>query len=350
MKRIIVLVLLTMGVGVASQAQQQAMFTNYIFNPLPFNPAVTGSSEALDMVLLHRHQWFGLVNGAPLTQNFSIHSPIKIGKENQNAALGGYITHDQIGATRTFSGNFTFSYRLRLNNPRKEKRIIYLNIGLSGGIANWSADFSQLNLDDANDPSFQNFTPTVWMPNFGAGLYLHSKMWYVGLSAPKLWTNNMRERRPGESPQLPLSQEYRHYYLMAGGAIEVNDNLTIRPSFILRNVGLFVERNVQNIVGAPNTFSADLGFIFAKRFWLGASFRSSVEAIIGEGSSYDSVDFWMGFRLKNGLRFGLAYDLPLNDMLGPGIGSYEVMLGYDLYKTKYLRDGGDVINPRYLTF
>ena len=60
-----------------------------------------------------------------------------------------------------------------------------------------------------------------------------------------------------------------------------------------------------------------------KRFWIGASFRSSVEAVIGQGSSFDSVDFWMGMRLKNGLRFGLAYDYPLNSMLGPGIGSYE---------------------------
>ncbi len=350
MKRIIVLALLAMGMSVASHAQQQGLFTNYMFNPLPFNPAITGSSEVLDMVLLHRHQWFGLIDGAPLTQNFSIHSPIKIGKQNQNAAVGGYITHDQIGATRTFSGNLTFSYSLRLNNPKNKNRILRLNIGLSGGVANWSADFSQLNLDDANDPSFQNLTPTVWMPNFGGGLYLHTKMWYVGLSAPKLWTNNMRERQPGESDQGPLSQEYRHYYLMMGGAIEISNNLTIRPSFMLRNVGLFVEENVQNQVGAPNSFNIDLGFIFAKRFWIGASFRSSVEAIIGTGSSYDSVDFWMGFRLKNGLRFGLGYDLPLNDMLGTGIGSYEVMLGYDLYKTKYLEDGGRVINPRYLTF
>jgi hypothetical protein len=37
-------------------------------------------------------------------------------------------------------------------------------------------------------------------------------------------------------------------------------------------------------------------------------------------------------------------------MLGPGIGSYEVMLGYDLFKTKEVGDGGRIVDPRYLNF
>lgn len=350
MKRITLLLLVAMSMSAPVWAQQQALFTNYMFNPLPINPAITGSTEALDMVLIHRHQWFGLIDGAPLTQNFSIHSPLKIGKQNQNASIGGYLTHDQIGATRTISGSFTFSYRLRLNNAKKRNRILYLNIGLSGGVGNWSADFSQLNLDDASDPAFQDATPNIWMPNFGAGLYLYTKMWYVGLSAPKLWANSMRERRPGEPVELPISQEYRHYYFNAGGAIKINDNFVIRPSFLLRNVGLFVANNGQNDVGAPTLFNVDLGFVLMKRFWIGATFRSSVERVLGLGSSYDSVDFWMGMRLKNGFKFGLGYDYPLTNMVGPGIGSYEVMLGYDLFKTKYTEDGGRIIDPRYLNF
>lgn len=349
MKRFILLTLILWSMGTVVQAQQEAMFTKYMFNPLPFNPAVTGTTGALDMVLLHRHQWFGL-EGAPVTQHFSIHSPLKIGKENENASVGGFIGHDQIGATRTFMGYATFSYRLRLNNPKKKNRIIYLNIGLSGGVGNWSANFTDLRLDDSNDPSFQNLTPNVWLPNFGAGLYLYTKMWYVGVSAPKLWTNTMRNRLQNENPNLPISQEYRHYYLTFGGAIKINDNFVIRPSFLLKNVGLFVAKNSQNVVGAPTEFNIDLGFLIMKRLWIGTSFRAAMEKIVGQGSSYDSIDFWLGMRLKNGVRFGVAYDYPLNDMRGAGIGSYEVMLGYDLFKTKEIEDGGKIVDPRYLNF
>ena len=343
------LLLFFVCLGSLSFAQQDAMYTKYMFNPLPFNPATTGSTHALDMILVHRHQWFG-IKGAPMTQNFSIHSPIKIGKYNENASVGGFLEHDQIGVTRTFKGYATFSYRLQLNNHKRSKRIVYLNIGLSGGVANWSANYADLDLDDSNDPSFQNLTPNLFLPNFGAGLYLYTKMWYVGISVPRLWTNNMRTRLASENTALPIAQEYRHYYLTAGGAIEVNENFVIRPSFLLKNVGLFVEKNVQNNVSAPNEFNIDLSFIFLRRFWVGVSFRSSIEYITNNGSSYDSIDFWMGMRLRNGLRFGLAYDFTLTSLQGPGLGSYEVIFGYDLYKTQEGIDGGRIIDPRYLSF
>ncbi|MDC0230844.1 type IX secretion system membrane protein PorP/SprF [Aureispira] len=349
MKKYIFFAFVILGLGSSANAQQDAMFTKYMFNPLPFNPAVTGTTGALDMILMHRHQWFG-IQGAPLTQSFSIHSPIKIGKVNDNASVGGFLAHDQVGVTRTFTGYATFSYRLRLNNPKNSNKIIYLNIGLSAGLANWSANYTTLDLDDSNDPSFQNLTPNLLLPNFGAGFYLYSKMWYVGLSAPKLWTNNMRTRLQSENSSLPIAQEYRHYYLTFGGAIKITDDFVIRPSFLLKNVGLFVSKNNQNTVAAPTQFNVDLGFMLMRRFWVGVSFRSSIEAISGLGSSYDSIDFWLGMRLKNGIRFGLSYDYTLTKIQGPGLGSYEVILGYDLFKTKEDIDGGRVIDPRYLSF
>ena len=59
MKKIILLILVALGTSVPTWGQQDALFTNYIFNPLPINPAYTGSTEALDMVLINRHQWVG---------------------------------------------------------------------------------------------------------------------------------------------------------------------------------------------------------------------------------------------------------------------------------------------------
>ncbi len=350
MKRYIILSFLLFGLGTTSVAQQDPMFTQYMFNPLPYNPAFAGTTEALDIVLLHRHQWFG-VKGAPLSQHLAVHSPIKIGKENQNASIGAVLGHDQIGLSRTFTANFVFSYKLQLNNPKKKDKRIFLNIGLSGGLSHWSADYSKLELDNIHDPSFQEIQPNLLLPNFGGGLYLYSKMWYVGLSAPKLWTNSMRKRAAGESNTGPLAQEYRHYYLTAGGAIKINENLAIRPSFLIKNVGLFMAKNsIDKAVSAPTEFNIDLGFLIMQRFWIGTSFRSSVEVFSTGKSSFDSVDFWLGMRLKNGVRFGLAYDYHLTSMQSLGRGSYEVMLGYDLNKTLVPKDGGNIVDPRYLSF
>lgn len=350
MKKYILLSLLLFCFGVKGIAQQDAMFTQYMFNPLPYNPAFAGSTEALDIVAIHRHQWFG-IKGAPMSQHFSIHSPIKIGKENQNASVGGVLGHDQIGLSRSFTANFVFSYKLQLNNPRKKDKRIFLNIGLSGGASYWYANYSELELDNYNDPAFQNSQPSFLLPNFGAGLYLHSKMWYVGISAPKLWTNNMRERVLGESATRPIAQEYRHYYFTVGGAIKLTEDLAIKPSLLIKNVGLFVaENSVGGAVSAPTEFNIDLGFLIMRRFWIGASFRSAVEAFVGNTSSYDSIDLWLGMRLKNGLRFGLAYDYHLTSLQQAGIGSYEIMVGYDLNKSIDDEDGGSIIDPRYLSF
>lgn len=348
MKKLILLTLFLCSLNTVSQAQQDPMFTQYMFNPLPYNPAYAGATEALDILLLHRQQWVG-INGAPMSQHLSIHSPMKIGKENQNAAIGAVIGHDQIGLSRTFSANGVFSYKLQLSNPKKVNRRVYLNIGLSGGVSFFSADYDELELDNINDPSFQNLQPSMWLPNFGAGLYLHSKMWYVGLSAPKLWTNNMRNRSAGESNNGPIAQEYRHYYFTVGGAIKLGENFAIRPSLLIKNVGLFMASNAKRDVAAPTEFNVDLGFLIMKRFWIGASFRSAVEAFVGQTSSYDSVDFWLGMRLKSGLRFGLAYDYHLTSLQGPSVGSYEVMLGYDLNRAMP-GEGENVVDPRYLNF
>lgn len=310
--------LLLIAVG-STQAQQDPMFTKYMFNPMNYNPAYAGSAGALDMVLLHRQQWWG-IKGAPMTQNLSMHSPIK----DKNIGLGMNLSLDQIATSRQLNAFASFAYRIALNS----KGTTNLAIGMQGGVSNWSADWTDLDIENPNDPAFQNLQPNLWLPNFGAGLYLHSEKWYVGLSAPMLLTNDLRQ---SNDPNVPVAQQYRHYYLSGGAAIPLNGSIVLRPSILIKNVGLFMDRNQLNGIGAPTEFDVDLALLFNKTFWVGASFRSAFE-VIGNSSSYDSVDFWASLRLQNGLRIGVAYDYTLTDLQGPAQGSYEVLLGYDLIR------------------
>ena len=94
-------------------------------------------------------------------------------------------------------------------------------------------------------------------------------------------------------------------------------------------------------VGAPTAFNIDLSLFFQETLWVGASFRSSIEAFNNK-SSYDSADFWVAYYLSNGLRIGAAYDYTLTKLQRQAGGSFEVMLGYEFdYKTKR------VVTPRY---
>ena len=57
-------------------SQQDSQYTQYMYNTTLVNPAYAGSRETITAFLLHRNQWVGL-DGAPVTNNFSINSPFK---------------------------------------------------------------------------------------------------------------------------------------------------------------------------------------------------------------------------------------------------------------------------------
>ena len=90
-------------------AQQDPIFSQYMFNPFVVNPAYAGSRDAVSTVLLYRTQWVGM-NGAPTTGSLSMHAPVKATK----MAWGVNVMSDQIGPTTTTFVQGTYAYRLRL--------------------------------------------------------------------------------------------------------------------------------------------------------------------------------------------------------------------------------------------
>ncbi|HCQ76363.1 MAG TPA: hypothetical protein DIV44_06090, partial [Leeuwenhoekiella sp.] len=81
--------LLSYSLGIA---QQDPQYTQYMYNPLVINPAYAGNRGVTSILLLHRSQWVGL-DGAPSTQNLSVHSPIGLGK----VGLGFSLVNDVLG-------------------------------------------------------------------------------------------------------------------------------------------------------------------------------------------------------------------------------------------------------------
>lgn len=330
MKKIALSLTAIICIGLSASAQQSPMFTKYIFNGLAYNPGYAGSADVLSITAIHRHQWF-LMDGGPMTQTLSVHSPLR----NDKIGLGLNLTFDQIGVSKTFGVFGSYAYRIPLNGGNS-----HLALGVQGGFQNFRADFSKLNIRDYGDNAFYIDTsfqkPSYFLPNFGAGIYFQSKRFFVGFSAPQLLNNDLRKEGIVGNVS---AQQYRHYFLSAGCVIPLSRNIDFRPIVLWKNVGMFFEKNTADQkVGAPNELDIDISFLFSKTLWLGAAFRTALES----ASSYDSVDFWAQYALRNGLRIGVAYDFPLTSLRGPGGGSYELMLGYDFnYNTNR------IVTPRY---
>ena len=97
-----------MFTGVTSFAQQDAQFTQYMYNTINVNPAYAGSRGALSMFALHRTQWVGL-DGAPVTNTVSINTPINL----SNLGLGVSLINDKIGPTTENAISADLSYTIQ---------------------------------------------------------------------------------------------------------------------------------------------------------------------------------------------------------------------------------------------
>ena len=334
MKRILTILALTIFVGGHAFGQQDPMFTKYMFNSLVFNPAYAGSWDHMTVGLIHRSQWVE-IDGAPTTQSLTLHTPLK----NERIGVGLSLVNDKIGPTNTTGLNLAYAYKIPIGKMK-------LSIGLQAGIENYNADWTELETEEgiAFDEAFQ-LGNNKFLPNFGAGLYLSSKKFYIGVSSPQLVEYDLRDSE--NITTVIWARSARHYYMMAGAAIPLKgDALVFKPSILVKNVGLFKsnakEEAFQNI-GAPNEFDLDLSLLFQETLWVGVSFRSAFAAFGSAAkSSFDSADIWVSYNLKNGARIGAAYDFPVSDIRTVTSGAFELMLGYEFnYKNT------KVVTPRY---
>jgi len=316
--------------GSSAFAQQDAMFTKYMFNSLVYNPAYAGAKDHMAIGLLHRTQWWG-IDGGPNTQSFTIHTPLK----NKRVGLGFSAVNDAIGPSNSIRANVSYAYRIPIGKGK-------LSIGLRGGIMNWRADWGKLDIEQGVDEAFME-NPNLWQPNFGAGLMYYNEKFYIGFSSPQLIEYDLRT---GDINTPVWAKQYRHYYFMTGVAIPLRgDALIFKPSILVKNVGLLSglsKDEAYQEFGAPTEFDIDLSFMFYQALWVGASFRSAIEGVVGGKSSIDSADIWASYYLANGLRIGAAYDYTLTKLQGPAKGTFEVMIGYEFnYKSK------QIVTPRY---
>ncbi len=303
MKKIITTFLGCLMVIGLAQAQQQPMFTQYMFNASAINPGVIGTHGTLSMTALLREQWVGL-EGAPSTQTLSVHSPLL----NDRVGLGLMVLRDQIGITRQQSVFGGYAYRVKFGTAT-------LSLGVSGGFINFKSDPSELNPNDP-DQSLNDDFVNGFKPNFGTGAYLYGDRFYVGLSAPLLLNHNFIN----DNSNTDEKQQRKHYFLMAGYVFDLNPFLKLKPNFLLKAVD-----------GAPIEVDLNANLLIQDVIWLGVSYRS-----------FDSIDALIELQLNPRLRLGYAHDFTVSELKQVNQGSHEIMVNY-----RFQFENKKTITPRY---
>ena len=295
-------------------AQYDAMFTQYMFNEVFINPAYTGSKEAMSATLLHRQQWVSFP-GRPKTTSFSLHGPL----EGDKMGVGLSILNEQVGVMNRNLIYASYAYRLKLDKKST------LAMGLMGGLDNQSNRLNTLKVNSEGsgviDPQFVT-SPNVVAPNFGAGVYYHTKDLYVGLSIPRMIDNKVRFGNDGSTTikTTRLAPGLFTYYLTAGYMFTINDELKVRTNVMMKAVK-----------SAPVQFDIGGNALIRDMVWAGLSFRS--------GSSLALI---LGYQVNKQFLVCYSYDYGVNKIQRYSQGSHEIVLNYLFSFT-----GRKIITPRY---
>jgi type IX secretion system PorP/SprF family membrane protein len=285
-----------------SFAQQDAQFTQYMYNTININPAYAGSRGALSMFALHRTQWVGL-EGAPVTNTVSMNTPLN----SSNLGLGISLINDKIGPTHENTISTDISYTVPTSETYK------LSFGVKATANLFDLDESRLTPAQAGDPSLQNYN--TFSPNIGAGVYLHSDKAYVGLSIP-----NFIETNRYDDNEVAIFKEKINYYLIAGYVFDFTDSIKFKPAFLSKMTE-----------GAPLQVDVSGNFMINEKFVIGVAYRWSA-----------AMSAMVGFQVSDGMYIGYGYDQETTNLENYNSGSHEIFLRYEIFK-----NNGKITTPRF---
>jgi type IX secretion system PorP/SprF family membrane protein len=290
-------------------AQQDPMYSLYVFNGLLINPAYAGTREVLNATALYRNQWLN-VPGAPVTGGFSLDSPVK----NEKVGLGLNVLFDKIGVTNHNSITGIYSYKLKFQES-------VLSLGLEAGVGFFNSTNSEVrhSEDSKVDPAFITDYHLI-LPSFSCGAYYYRDHFYTGFSVMDILGKTIQNKLyPNAANDLTVSV-VSHYFLYSGYLMSLSKVIKFQPSVL-----------VKHVPGAPVEADINGVFSFVDLLYFGVGYRSNA-----------SVNFLTQIRLNPQLCLGYCYEYSTNELSSITSGSHEVVLRYQLDFSK-----GKMLSPRF---
>ena len=295
MKKIRTIILaLIIPVSIVS-GQQDAVFSNYMFNTQTYNPGYSGMTGMITATALTRQQWVGFP-GAPSTMIFNVNMPFSLFSLRSGAGL--LVAADKYGFSNDIDFALSYSYLLQIGTGT-------LGAGISAGVLNktispeWYIPSGPGHTPPAGDPLIPENDESFVAMDISAGVYYQGLNYYAGFSVTHL-----------NQPKIKYSETAtyvsREYYLTAGYYLQLpNPAFELIPSvFIVSD-------------GAATQYLATGMVRYNKKIWGGVSYRIS-----------DAITGFAGIELYNGLKVGYGYDFPVSEIRKGTSGSHEFVVSY----------------------
>lgn len=302
-------------------AQQDAQYSQYIFNGIYINPAYAGYKENLNMHAYYRSQWTG-IEGSPTSMSLAVDAIANSG----NVGLAFQVSNDKLGAQSNLAAYGNYAYRIRMNADGSSR----LALGLGVGVVQLGINGAMLN---PNRPEMEQPTgnQSAILPDARVGVHFSNDRFFAGVSVDNLVSRYIDVDRYAFIPQ-----PQPHIYLTAGTLFNLSPDVRVKPSVLLKD-----DR------GGPTSLDVNAFLILGDRFWFGGSYRTGVKLynkdylqkdLTNLNSAVAAVEFFPSERL----RIGYAYDFSIGPLQGYSSGSHEVSLGF-----YFIRPKARMATPRF---
>ena len=313
MKRLVIFLSLTLCF-ITAYAQQDAQFSQYIFNGLYINPAYAGYKEDLYFNSFVRSQWTGL-EGAPTTFSVAADGSVKDGK----VGLGILLQRDAIGAQSNTAAYGNYAYRIQIGEQENSR----LAFGIGFGFIQTGIDGTKLNPVQANDTYVPVGNESVILPDARLGIYYSNDHFFVGASVDNLLAEHIHT---AETSALLVPVPVPHEYFTTGALFNVGYDMKFKPSILIKDAP-----------GAPTSMDINAFMLLNERLWLGATYRTAVDiynkpnlqpGLLKSSAMVGMVEFF----INENFRVGYAFDYSLNKLGEYGYGSHEVSISFLIRK------------------
>jgi len=306
--------------SLSSFAQQDAQYSQYIFNAVYINPAYAGYRERLNLNATYRNQWTG-INGAP--RSFSIAADMLM--PNERVGLSLILGADQLGAQKNLSAFANYAYRFPVNEDETSK----LAFGVGAG-------FQQFGINgDLFDPSDQgdNFIPVgqvnELVPDIRAGVFFSTQKAYIGASVNSLISKYILDKRKLDF-NFPTPKP--HYYLTGGVLIPlVEYEIDFKPFFLIKDDA-----------AGPTVLDINAFFLFKQKVWIGAGYRTGVKlynkpAVVGNVKNSNALIGMAEIFISEKLRLGYSYDHSVGSLAGYSGSTHEISVSWNFMNERERR-------------
>ncbi|GAA4103322.1 type IX secretion system membrane protein PorP/SprF [Mucilaginibacter panaciglaebae] len=312
MKRLILICSLITAF-ISAQAQQDAQFSQYIFNGLYINPAYAGYKSDFFINSFFRSQWTGLP-GAPTTASIAADGAVA----NDAVGLGILLQRDQIGAQTTIAAYTNYSYRIQIGENDDSR----LAFGLGVGLIQSGIDGSQLNPVQTGDSYIPTGYHSFLSPDARIGVLYTNNDWFVGASVDNLLPQYTHPASTATALGVPIPKP--HEYFTMGGIFDVSSDMKLKPSLLIKDTPT-----------APTSMDVNAFLLISEKLWLGGTYRTAVPLYnkpnLQKGLPPSSaIVATAEFFASESLRIGYAFDYSLNKLGTLGYGSHEISVAFTI--------------------